>query len=82
MRKNSTMFMICVWLILMLYIYALLAPGMFITDRMVLLLACAAVGCVYMVCESRVANARQMMMTLETVVSEKTKPPEGVNDIT
>lgn len=77
MRKNSTMFMICVWLILMLYIYALLASGMFITDRMVLLLACAAVGCVYMVCESRVLRANAPLVIREEPVEEKSKPPEG-----
>lgn len=77
MRKNSTMFMICVWLILILYIYAILTPGMFITDRIVLLLACAAVGSVYMVCESRVLRANAPLVIREEPVEEKSKPPEG-----
>lgn len=75
MRNDSPMLKLAVFLIVvMILCMACLDKE---ENQLACILAAAIVGCVYMVCESRVSNAKQMMMTLETVVKEKTKPPEG-----
>ena len=80
MRKNDPMLMVCVWLILILLSFALLMEGMSVTDRMILLVAAAVVGCVYMECQSRVERAHAPLILRDESVAEKTKPPERAEE--
>lgn len=71
MRKNNSMLWMAVMMICVLLAFAMLMPGMFITDRMVLMLAAAVVACVWMVCESRVVRAYAPLVIREEPVAEK-----------
>lgn len=76
MRKNTPMLWMAVVMICVLLAVALFVRGMFVADRVLLMLAAAVVACVWMVCESRVMRAYAPLVIREEPVEEKNKPPE------
>lgn len=77
MRKFSDMFIVCIWLMLVLVTCALLMDHLDPMQRVALLVTAAAVGCVFMACESRVQRAHAPLILRDETMPEKTKPPEG-----
>ena len=75
MRKDSTMFVMAVWLVLALFACAMLMNSLFATDRIVLLITAALVGCVYMLCQSRVERAHAPLIIRDELPEEKSIPP-------
>lgn len=75
--SNNRMWYMSVWLVAILFLCSALTD----TDnlRLVLILAAATVGCVFIVCESRVQRAHAPLILRDESVAEKTKPPEGGN---
>lgn len=57
MRKNSRKFYLAVWMCMCLLFGAVLLDGATMWQRIVLMLAAAAVACVWIVCEARVDRA-------------------------
>ena len=73
--KYSRKFYLAVWLVAALFICALM--GSFPAwGRVVLLLAAAVVGCVWIWCESRIDCAAAPLNLPDDLVPEKKKPPE------
>lgn len=82
MRKNLNLLAVIVWLVVILFTCALLMNGIADWQQIVLLVCAAVTGWVYMACESIAMRAHNLLQLAEMAVHEKTKPPEGVNDIT
>lgn len=80
MRKYSPMFVMAVWLVLAMFTCALMMASIDPIHRVFLLVTAAAVGCVYMLCQSRVERAHAPLILRDESVAEKTKPPEGRNE--
>ena len=80
MRKYSPMLVMAVWLVLALFACALLMESAFVTDRVVLMIAAAVVGCVYIACQSRVERAHAPLILRDECAAEKTKPPERTKE--
>lgn len=81
MCKRNPMLQVCIWMILLLASCALMMPGMFVTDRIALLIAAAVVACVFMACQSRVERAQALLSQHHERVAEKTKPPEYAGEV-
>lgn len=78
MCKNSPMFLMAAWLIVVLFLCMACMDEE--AHQLVCILAATAVGCVYIWCESRVQRANAPLILREESVAEKTKPPEGRNE--
>lgn len=78
MCKNSPMFLMAVWLIIFLFLCMACMDEE--AHQLDCILAAAAVGCVYIWCESRVQRANAPLILRDESVAEKTKPPEGGNE--
>lgn len=76
MRKYGRKYMLTVWVCFMLFLVAVLNPGMYITDRMIVLSLMAAVACVYIVSETKIDCAAAPLNLPESW----NKPPETTED--
>lgn len=74
MRNGSPMLKVAVILIVVLFLCMACMDKEF--HQLICILAAALVGCVYMVCESRVERANAPLILRDESVFEKTKPPE------
>lgn len=79
MRK---MFAVALCLMWVLFLCAVMWNDAPMAYRIALLICTAVTGWVYMACESVVMRAHNLLQMAQMAVNEKTKPPEGVNDIT
>lgn len=80
MRKYGRKFLLATWVCFILFLFAIITPGMFITDRMILMVTSAVVACVYIVCETKVDCAAAPLNLPEGWVDHKEKPPEDKNE--
>lgn len=76
MRKYGRKFCLACWIMVIMMVFAIVTPGMFITDRMILLLGAALVACVYIVCETKIDCAAAPLNLPEEMFADKEKPPE------
>lgn len=74
MRKNSPMIKVAVFLIVVILLCMACMDEE--AHQLVCILASALVGCVYMLCQSRVERANAPLILRDESVAEKTKPPE------
>lgn len=75
-NRHSRKYYMAVWLIILLMSCALLMYGITPDHRVALLLACAAVGCVWIWCEARIDRAAAPLNLPVELAEEKNKPPE------
>lgn len=80
MFKYGRKYLMATFLILTLVIIGITMPGMYITDRMVLWIAAAVVGCVYMMCETKIDCASAPLNLPDDLFAGKEKPPESTDD--
>lgn len=78
MRNESPMLKVAVILIVVLFLCMACLEDEF--HQLICILASALVGCVYMVCESRVERANAPLILRDESVAEKTKPPEQAEE--
>lgn len=78
MRNDSPMLKVAVILIVVLF----LCMACMDTEihQLICILAAALVGCVYMLCQSRVERANAPLILRDESVAEKTKPPEQAEE--
>lgn len=74
MRKDSPMLKVAVILIMVLFLCMACLDKE--EHQLVCILASALVGCVYMLCQSRVERAHAPLILRDECVFEKSKPPE------
>lgn len=74
MCKQSPMFRLAAWL--MVAIFLCMACMEDEAHRLVCIIAAAAVGCVFMVCESRVQRAKAPLVIRKEPSEAKEKPPD------
>lgn len=78
MRNDSPMLSVAVILIVVLFFcMACMSQE---KDQAICILAATLVGCVYMLCQSRVERARAPLILRDESVAEKTKPPERTEE--
>ena len=76
MRKYGRKYALTVWVCFMLFLTAVLNPGMYITDRMIVLAMMAVVACVYIISETKIDCAAAPLNLPESW----NKPPESDED--
>ena len=78
MCNDSPMLKVTVFLIAVLFLYmACLGKE---EHQLVCIITAALVGCVYLLCQSRVERANAPLILRDESVAEKTKPPECQNE--
>lgn len=79
-NRYSRKYYMAVWLIVLLVSCAMLMNGITPDHRVALLLACAAVGCVWIWCEARIDRAAAPLNLPPEPVHRVDKPPEGADE--
>ena len=78
MRNDSPMLKVTVFLIAVLFLCMACLDKE--EHQIVCIITTALVGCVYMLCQSRVERANAPLILRDESVAEKSKPPEGRNE--
>lgn len=77
MRNHSRKFWLSVWMIAVLLVESVLLPDITAILRALLVLAAAAVACVWVICESRIDRAAAPLRIQQETETRDSHPPDA-----